>query len=366
MKHIKGFDGLRAISIVMVLFTHSGIDEKIQQIDFFKNNYNLISGTTGVNIFFVLSGFLITQLLLQEKKSFGNINFKLFFARRFLRLTPPFLVLLLVVFCLMFCNQIPANYIAVALSFFYLYNFVEHVNYVGELGHTWSLAVEEQFYLLWPFILAMSLKFKNLFFGLLGFLLFCFGVKYAYLHANALSLSHFYIVQHYYIDRWFIPAAFPIVVGAVSSLLLFNYREKLERTFHAKNWIVLLVLGLYCIQVLIPGISLEFVAILVPISIGILLLWIYFNQENIFVSILNVYPLAFIGKISYGIYIFQGLYLRTGPGGALGIQQYPLNLFLVFVTALASYFLLEKPVLKLKTAFVRKASNTGNETIDNS
>lgn len=366
MKHIKGFDGLRAISIVMVLFTHSGIDEKIQQIDFFKNNYNLISGTTGVNIFFVLSGFLITQLLLQENKSFGNINFKLFFARRFLRLTPPFLVLILVVFCLMVCNQIPANYIAVALSFFYLYNFVEHVNYVGELGHTWSLAVEEQFYLLWPFILAMSFKFKNLFLGLFVFLLLCIGVKYIYVHASELSLSDSYIVQQYYIDRWFIPAAFPIVVGALASILLFNFQQRIEKIFQSNYWVLFVVVGLYFIQLLLPSISLEVVAILLPISVSLLLLWIYFNQENVLVSVLNVYPVAFIGKISYGIYIFQGLFLRTGPGGSLWIQQYPLNLFLVFAAALASYFLLEKPVLKLKTAFVRKASNTGNERIDNS
>jgi peptidoglycan/LPS O-acetylase OafA/YrhL len=62
-------------------------------------------------------------------------------------------------------------------------------------------------------------------------------------------------------------------------------------------------------------------------------------------------PLSYIGKISYGLYVYQGLFLRTGPGGDLWIQGFPLNIFLVFVTAILSYHILELPLLHYKKRF---------------
>jgi peptidoglycan/LPS O-acetylase OafA/YrhL len=86
------------------------------------------------------------------------------------------------------------------------------------------------------------------------------------------------------------------------------------------------------------------------ISIGstIFLLWIYFNQESFIVSFLELKPIAFLGKISYGVYIYQGLFLTICPCGNLPIQKFPLNLFLTFIVAIISYIFLEKKIMRYK------------------
>jgi peptidoglycan/LPS O-acetylase OafA/YrhL len=86
-------------------------------------------------------------------------------------------------------------------------------------------------------------------------------------------------------------------------------------------------------------------------GVGILLCWIYFNQEAGLTKVLEFTPLAYIGKISYGIYVYQGLFLTTGPTGLLPIQQFPVNILLVMLVSVASYHLVEKPLLKLKSRF---------------
>ncbi len=157
-KYIKGLNGIRAISLFMVLTTHLGIFDNVSG-EFFQNRlFNLFSGYAGVNIFFTLSGFLITRLLYTEKITFNGISLKNFYIRRFLRLLPPLLLFYIAIAVLMLAHAIPSTYKGFLISFFYLYNFVFHQYYTQELGHTWSLAVEEQFYILWPFVIREPLK----------------------------------------------------------------------------------------------------------------------------------------------------------------------------------------------------------------
>ena len=100
-KYIKGFDGLRAISIFFVVFSHLTPGDIFINSPYLEKNYKLFSGETGVMIFFTISGFLITSLLLKEKIAFGKINLKFFFIRRFLRLLPPLLIFYVFVLFLM-------------------------------------------------------------------------------------------------------------------------------------------------------------------------------------------------------------------------------------------------------------------------
>jgi peptidoglycan/LPS O-acetylase OafA/YrhL len=95
----------------------------------------------------------------------------------------------------------------------------------------------------------------------------------------------------------------------------------------------------------------ELTVLFQSIGVSILLIYIYYNQDKKIVDILNNKYLSYIGKISYGIYVYQGLFLRTGPGGKLWIQQLPQNLILTFLVAILSYHFLERPVLKLKKRF---------------
>ena len=346
MRYIKGFDGLRAISIIFVLLTHLGIyDDVIKENKFLEKNYNLFSGSTGVMIFFTISGFLITSLLLKEKKSNGRINLKIFFIRRFLRLLPPLLLFFLAVFILMFLNLIKSDYLALLISFFYLYNFVPIIHYTAELGHTWSLGVEEQFYFLWPFVINKIRKIKTgLLFSL--FIVFCcIVVNYRY------SESYHFLNNYFFVNRWFIPACLPIMIGSFTSMILEEYEMYLNSKIHKSYLFLSLSIFIFVSQLFIPNLSIYYINLFQPIGISCFLLWIYFNQNKLLVNVLDLKPISFLGKISYGVYVYQGLFLLTGPNGGLAIQHYPLNIILVFVFAILSYYLVERRIIKFKNKF---------------
>jgi peptidoglycan/LPS O-acetylase OafA/YrhL len=136
-------DGLRGIAILLVMADHSGIVVASG------------AGDQGVTIFFVLSGFLITTLLMEERARYGRVSLRRFYWRRALRLLPALAVLLLVVVAVMGvagrADEIAGD---VLPALFYVMNWtIVAGNNPGIVGHTWSLSVEEQFYLAWPLVL---------------------------------------------------------------------------------------------------------------------------------------------------------------------------------------------------------------------
>jgi peptidoglycan/LPS O-acetylase OafA/YrhL len=148
MFRIRALDGLRAISIAFVIVDHM-LRNHLVSDDGPWWRFDL--GRVGVRIFFVISGFLITGLLLRELESEGRIHLRRFFFRRFMRIAPPalaFLAVMGVVAALGFSPATPRDFLH-ALT--YTSNYVQMP---WDLGHTWSLSVEEQFYLFWPLVLA--------------------------------------------------------------------------------------------------------------------------------------------------------------------------------------------------------------------
>ncbi len=149
-RYQPALDGLRAISILLVLTRHAGLRGLF------------VSGDHGVDIFFVLSGFLITTLLLEEHRSSGHIGLGRFYVRRVLRLYPVVLVLLAVgALVLIVDPSFPTapHWSGLAATSFYYANWFHNVNPLaqGFLAPTWSLAIEEQFYLVWPPIVVLLL-----------------------------------------------------------------------------------------------------------------------------------------------------------------------------------------------------------------
>jgi peptidoglycan/LPS O-acetylase OafA/YrhL len=135
-------DGLRAVAVAAVVGFHFGV---------------VPPGWVGVDIFFVISGFLITTLLLEESQRLGRISVRRFWARRALRLGPALLCAIAFAFALSWlCTSAARHDTATGLPWVLLYsgNWVRAIgpNSLGLLGHTWSLAIEEQFYLLWPLV----------------------------------------------------------------------------------------------------------------------------------------------------------------------------------------------------------------------
>ncbi len=342
MQYIKGFDGLRAVSILFVILSHLGIYHFLPDNDFIRTRvWLLFNGETGVLIFFNLSGFLITLILLKEKVTKGKINFKRFFIKRFLRLLPPFALFSITLLLLKLIGLLNFTFEGFIMSFLYCYNYAPTRFYHDELVHTWSLAVEEQFYLIWPFVIHYFNKTRiHIFIFIL----------------ISLSLATLYIIKLEYLiefrrpDRWFIPAAASILIGGLTALAItFKYHRIISYFNSSNSFIFSTILFLF------PIYSLKYILFLSPIcmSFGIasFIGWIYFHQETRCTNFLNINTLRYIGKISYGIYVYQGLFLKTGPGGNLFIQQFPQNLILTMITAVISYEILEKPFLKLKSKF---------------
>src|SRR5450759_534901 len=143
MKHRPELDGLRGIAILAVLGAHMGVP-----------GFAAGGGGAGVTLFFVLSGYLITSLLFAEKDRFGRVDLRAFYMRRALRLFPALAAVLVVVVLLVVTGSMPqaasegVDYRIVLLGVVgYVANWVAVAGQsIGILGHTWSLAVEEQFY----------------------------------------------------------------------------------------------------------------------------------------------------------------------------------------------------------------------------
>ena len=353
MKYIRGFDGLRAVSVIFVITTHVWFPEALPEGSFFKRNFLLISGRTGVMIFFTLSGFLITLLLLEERALKGRVDLTKFFARRFLRLLPPLAVFYCLVTILMLSRQLPPNPVALFASFFYLGNFIPKRYWAGELFHTWSLGVEEQFYLLWPFVIQKFSAWKGLFRTALALVFVSLG----FIALIPLLTFHFkgkelYVAAHFYTECWFIPACLPIMLGALGGAATFYRKAVLHHLLRWRFVLPLVILLLYSFVIYTPKtIDAGFILAVQSVGITLFLVWIFFKQGSFVVKILEFRPLRFLGLISYGVYVYQGLFLRTGPSGTLSIQHYPLNLCLTFCLAVTSYYTIEKWSRQYKRRF---------------
>jgi peptidoglycan/LPS O-acetylase OafA/YrhL len=135
MRIIPQLDGIRCIAILAVMVFHASYG-------------HFSGGFLGVDLFFVLSGYLITRLLWEEFQVTSTIHLKLFYAKRALRLLPALIVALALAGLLWPNNDLTAWGIASTASLFYFANLVRAD--MGCLAHTWSLSIEEHFYLLWP------------------------------------------------------------------------------------------------------------------------------------------------------------------------------------------------------------------------
>jgi peptidoglycan/LPS O-acetylase OafA/YrhL len=330
------------------MLTHLGLFEILPHNDFVKDRfYQIISGGTGVRIFFTLSGFLITIILLIEYQKFNRINFKFFFARRFLRLLPPLILFYLTIAILMNYRMIQTTSTGFMLSFFYLYNFVPTKHYTGELGHTWSLALEEQFYLIWPFVINYIKQHRGVFFLIYSIIILCVLATFIYPHLE--------VSKYYYTSRWFIPAIAPVLIGSYFSVLNYISSTKFESIARKEALMILVGFLLFLFPLYSPFLPLSF--LFQSVGIALVLVWIVHHQTSKITELLDNKLLSYIGRISYGLYVYQGLFLKTGPGGGLWIQQFPQNIILTFVTAMVSYHLVEKPVLLLKRKFRNGSTN---------
>src|SRR4051812_24348426 len=147
--YFPSLNGLRAISVLLVIAYHLKIYFLYSQgIDLGENLSFFADGNLGVNVFFIISGFLITSLLLEEERMNSTISLKNFYIRRTIRIFPAYYFMLAVYFILQLCQVIHIG----PSSWFTAVTYTKYFNADQDTvtAHAWSLSVEEHFYLLWP------------------------------------------------------------------------------------------------------------------------------------------------------------------------------------------------------------------------
>lgn len=331
-KYRPDVDGLRAVAVLLVLFFHAGL--------------GFSGGFIGVDVFFVISGFLITGLILKEQDA-GKFSLVNFWVRRIRRILPAVTVIAVTVLAVGFFLLLPVDYTKLAhsavaqqlmLSNFF---FWRNTGYFGgeadvmPLLHTWSLAVEEQFYLGYPFLLIFLHRFGRR----------ATFVALSLLVLSSLALSEYGVRHHPGATFFFLPTrAWELLIGG---LIWF-----LPRTTRVPVWLLATIswlslaaiLGagwLYTSTTPFPG-----MAALVPCVAAAALIYSNSTSLSFPASILATRPFVFVGLISYSLYLWHWPFLafyRYWSDAALNAVEGVLLLGCSFLAAILSWRFVEVP-----------------------
>ncbi|MBL8204442.1 MAG: acyltransferase [Blastocatellia bacterium] len=339
-QRIASLDGLRAISIGLVLIGHlSGT----RYFPFPKSVGDFFSlAEVGVIVFFVISGYLITTLLLQEVATTGRIHLLKFYFRRTLRIFPPYYTLLFVLILLRLSGVIGLSKADLFPALTYTSNYFTRESWY--IGHTWSLAVEEQFYLLWPAALLWLGKRRA---GICAaaLLVLCPMLR---------TLAIFHI--------WHSPesTAFEIVADSLAcGCLLALLREWLHqqgwymrllgaRAFFVLPLLIVATSALHRSTKIYYSVGLSFINISAAICVDWCITW----HDGKVGRWLNARGLVLIGVLSYSLYLWQQVFLNRTVTTI--ITTFPLNLALTSLAAMVSYYWIETPSLRLRQRLERR------------
>jgi peptidoglycan/LPS O-acetylase OafA/YrhL len=326
---IPGLDGLRAVSILLVLAAHA---LGTKHLPYWPRSHML--GDAGVRTFFVISGFLITTLLLRERAKTGGISLAGFYVRRVFRIFPAFYTYLGVIAILVAIGWIAVPTRDLIFAATYTMNF--HADRAWWVGHLWSLAVEEQFYLLWPAALVAL--------GNRGALIFAL-VAIAIAPALRLGTLHYWPAQIGLIDQ-----AFPFVFDAIATgCVLAMIRDRLEanrlymRFLASPAFVIVPIAALGFLSV--SGLDFNFGP---GFTVGNVLIAVTIHRcvrfpDLLATRLLERQPLVWIGGLSYSLYLWQQIFINRHADE--WFNAFPANIACAFAVATCSYYLVEQPIL---------------------
>lgn len=335
-QRIKSLDGLRAISIIFVLFAHLNNSNGFISIN---KRYAGNIGALGVSVFFIISGYLITKLLIDEELRNKTINLQFFYIRRAIRLSPCLILYMLTIIILNITNTLhtdPNNWI---YSVTYTMNY--YPDRAWELGHLWSLSIEEQFYLLWPILFKLHHKNRlNILKASIVIAVICRLVITLFFAKSSIGQMEIF------------PANMDgIAMGCVLGIYQNDFhKNKLYLKLISSKFFLILTIPILIIN-LSGGYSITYIAFT---TISNLLITISVDRfstinNNTSFKILNNKYFSLVGKMSYSIYIWQQLFLNKK---SLEIyNKFPLSLMLTLFTASISYNFIEKNFLKLNKKY---------------
>ena len=332
--HLPSLDGLRGMSIIIVLIAHINSHYGI-----FILSQLFGAGIVGVYVFFVISGFLITTLLLKEKHKTGDISLKKFYIRRVLRIFPVayLFILVIIIFNFFFNLQIPTY--AFFAAGLYVVNFFQFIHVPYYFNHYWSLSAEEQFYLFIPPIIKYNFDaYRWLLFLILAL---SFVARFVFEHYQNNFAAKFLFDATRNLDGLIIGSFFSILV--FTNLIPWSFIKKYKV---AINIILIFFIFLFNREGTSFITKLFFNHTAYSFLIGFLVISNIYPSNDIFYKFFNNKWLAQVGILSYSIYIWQQLFTSS-----LFLPIFPYNLVLIAIVSVGSYYLYERKFLQLKAKF---------------
>jgi len=341
MTRYQALDGLRTIAILGVLLSHASNSPGMPQYPPWWWHLGDL-GNLGVRIFFVLSGFVITHGLIREHERHGRIDLRAFHMRRMFRILPPFVVLMCVVGAGMASGllQVPVRQFLLSLAFLCNYPFPGSV---WTIGHLWALAVEAQFYLLWPVVMVLTFRRSG---PRMAFILAAFVLAPL---VRALGPAH---GMNY--PGGFIENADPLAMGALAAILFADkapgrIRRIMESTPALLSGAMIFMLNFEPIP---PLVRVTVCYPLMHLFVAALILRLIQAGRDPATRILATPPFIFVGAISYSFYLFQQLVFNRPP--LAWLPGFPWTVLLAFGLAAASYYGIERPVARMRERFMRR------------
>jgi peptidoglycan/LPS O-acetylase OafA/YrhL len=326
-----------------VMFCH-GLDDKVYP-------FALQLGYVGVLLFFAISGFLITSRMLEEERLTGTISLKKFYIRRSFRILPPAVFYLAVITVLGLIGIIPLYFGAIlrALLFVRNYTYLDYANPgTWFSAHFWSLSVEEHFYLIWPTIFLIGgLKRARWLAPLLATITLLWRVidsKYDFIaHAfHADYLSGAWGRTDYLADI--------LLWGCTLAIWLGPRPWKSNLPKGTTTLAVLAMIGFIYLSLFTShftharAVDNLFFALLVGATVT--------DPLSLFGRFLESAPMRHIGRLSYSLYLWQQLFFHVDRE-PLWFQRFPVNIVLIFACAYLSFYLVERPLLRLGHRFAK-------------
>jgi len=342
---IRELDGWRAVSVTLVILAHliEYHSPNLVQMKSLQHVFRYV-GLLGVNVFFVISGFVICRLLIGEEARYGNVCLKGFYIRRIFRILPPFYVYVSVVCLLLAGGLIYETWSQIVIGVLFLMDvFPRHCF----MGHTWSLAVEEQFYIIFPSLWVLTpRRLRGRVF--LGLFVLCA------LWNISLALTGWKTVVAYEARTGF---------SCISAGVVIAIFEKRARRFAARIPAMIVVLT-SCVLLLHPTpidnwIDALYCSLFIPPAVGLLL--VFSLERGMWLrAFLLARPVQAVGLTSYGIYLWQQLF--TGPKGfyiGRGVVLWYVPWLLLVIVPL-SYRFIEKPAMRYGKMLSRQARESSS------
>ena len=335
-RRVPALDGLRGLAVLMVVVSH-------------VSSYHAeLLGPAGVAIFFVLSGYLITALLLKERDHWGTVSLPAFYRRRALRLFPALLLIVVLTPVLLWAVSDPrlgSIRDGLLTTLFYVQDLASATGHFGVLPHAWSLSVEEQFYLLWPFALALILSRTR-------------ADPRAAARA-VLTLSAIAVLWHLlatlalgYDWTYYAPdtnSVFLLAGCALATSLRAWPGLRVSRPVATLTLVAVVLLPLILTRIPVEHWRLSTV-LMFPVALAGVVVVLGVGQ----LPVLDLGVQRWFGQISYGLYLWNYLLISLEPNGhELTGKQRLMAGALAIAVAAASWYLVESPILRRKARYQR-------------